>query len=411
LKIAFGHSMILARFGVRKGVDVYNKNGFANVWGKWFRDLMCWAKYTTKRRSAAKGARLTRRSLHLLFEVVGFLLAFGQPSFAQSAEPATSLLNATRAIAVNAKTGKVYAVASARGAVTVFEEGKKETRSVPVGKDPVALAVNDATNRIYVANNGSGSVSVIDGASDSVIATVNVGQLPYVLAVNATTNKIFVSNTFSDVITLIDGVTNAASKIKAGSADSIVVDAKLDRAYLTGWEGTSLTVLDSKPGSVGKIRMGGMHLWGVAVDEAAGKVYATRAGSGELAVVDEATGVVSGVTVGAIPCAVAVNAANGLVYVVNHGDDSVTVIDGANRSVVATVKVGAKPQGIAVDAKSNRVYVANVHGDSVSVIDGARNAVVGTFRVKKNPFALAVNQGSGKVYVAYEGGAAAVEVK
>jgi YVTN family beta-propeller protein len=104
-----------------------------------------------------------------------------------------------------------------------------------------------------------------------------------------------------------------------------------------------------------------------------------------------------------------------LVYVVNHGEDSVTVIDGAKRSVVATVKVGAKPQGIAVDAKRNRAYVANVHGDSVSVIDGARNVVVGTFRVGKNPFALAVSDGNGKVYVAYEGGAAAeldaVEVK
>ena len=88
-----------------------------------------------------------------------------------------------------------------------------------------------------MANNGSGSVSVIDGARDSVIATVDVGQLPYVLAVNATTNKIFVSHTFSDVITLIDGATNATSTIKAGSADSIVVDQKLDRAYLDGLGG------------------------------------------------------------------------------------------------------------------------------------------------------------------------------
>ena len=69
-----------------------------------------------------------------------------------------------------------------------------------------------------------------------------------------------------------------SSTIKAGSADSIVIDTKRDRAYLIGWEGTSLTVLDSKPTIIGKIKMGGMHLWGMAIDEAAGKLYVTRAG-------------------------------------------------------------------------------------------------------------------------------------
>ena len=184
--------------------------------------------------------------------------------------PSTSLLNATRAIALNAKTGKVYAIDRTQDAVAVFDREKAATVNVKVGKDPVALAINEATNRIYVANNGGGSVSVIDGSKDAVVATVDVGALPYVLGVNPVTNKIFVSNTFSDKITLIDGATNAMSTVKAGSADSIVIDTKRDRAYLIGWEGTSLTVLDSKLAIVGKIKMGGMHLWGMAVDEAAG---------------------------------------------------------------------------------------------------------------------------------------------
>jgi YVTN family beta-propeller protein len=345
--------------------------------------------------------------LMTLLMIYGVVSAGARQRGEEEVDASTSLLNATRAIAVNSRTGKVYAVDEARGTVSVFELRKKAAKSVAVGKDPVALAINEVTGRVYVANNGAGSVSVIDGASDSVLATVDVGHLPYVLAVNATTNKIFVSNTFSDVITLIDGPTNATSKIKAGSGDSIVIDAKRDRAYLTHWEGTAITALDSKPTMVGKIRIGGMHLWGVTVDEGTGRVYATRAGAAKLAIVDEATGAVSDVDTGAIPCAVAINAANGLVYVVNHSDDSVTVIDATKRAVVTTVKVGAAPQGIAVDAKRNRVYVANVHGDSVSVIDGARNSVVGTFEVGMNPFALAVHQDSGKVYVAFEGGAAA----
>jgi YVTN family beta-propeller protein len=317
----------------------------------------------------------------------------------QAGEPSTSLLNGTRAIALNARTGKVYAVDHARDVVAVFDREKKATASVKVGKQPVALAINETTNRIYVANNAGGSVSVIDGTNDVVAATVNVGALPYVLAANPVTNKIFVSNTFSDVITLIDGATNAMSTVKAGSADSIVIDSKRDRAYLIGWEGTSLTVLDSKPAIIGKVQMGGMHLWGMVVNEAAGKLYVTRAGNAELAIVDEASESVTNIATGAIPCAVAVNPATNLVYVVNHEDNTVTVIDGTQGKVSATVQVGKKPQGIAVDAKANRIYVANVHGDSVSVIDGARNAVIDTLRTGHNPYALVANDRTDRLYM------------
>jgi YVTN family beta-propeller protein len=307
-------------------------------------------------------------------------------------------LNATRAIALNVKTGKVYAVDRAQSAVSVFDREKAAAANVKVGKEPVALAINETTNRIYVANNAGGSVSVIDGTNDTVVATVNVGTLPYVLAVNPETNKIFVSNTFSDVITLIDGATNATSTIKAGSADSIVIDTKRDRAYLAGWEGTNLTVLDSRPAIVGRVQMGGMHLWGMAVDEAGGKLYVTRAGSAELAIVDEASGSVTNIATGVRPCAVAANPATNLIYVVNYEDDTVTVIDGVRSKALATVKVGKKPQGIVVDAKANRIYVANVHGDSVSVIDGALNAMIGTLRTGRNPYALAVNDRTARLY-------------
>jgi YVTN family beta-propeller protein len=320
----------------------------------------------------------------------------------RSDDPSTSLLNATRAIALNTKTGKVYAVALAQDAVTVFDRDKSSAATVKVGKSPVALAINEKTNRIYVANNGAGSVSVIDGTNDAVVATLDVGSLPYVLAVNPVTNKIFVSNTFSNEITLIDGTTNATNKIKAGSADSIVIDTKRDRAYLIGWEGTSLTVLDSKPAIIGKVPMGGMHLWGMAVDEAAGKLYVTRAGKAELATVDETSGSVTNIATGATPCAVALNPATNLIYVANHEDDSVTVLDGTQSKVLATVKVGEKPQGIAIDAKTNRIYVANVHGDTVSVIDGAHNAVIKTLRTGHNPFALAVNGSTARLYAVLE---------
>jgi YVTN family beta-propeller protein len=345
------------------------------------------------------------RKMFVAAAVLPFSLLLGArgklPQQPGAMEPATGLLS-SRGVALNALTGKAYAVDESQGAVAIYVPETKSVSIVRVGAGPVAVAVNEATGRAYVVNNGGSSVTVLDGESDAVVASVNVGALPYVAAVNRATGKIFVSNTFTDVITVIDGATNATATLKAGSADTITVDSKRDRAYLIGWEGTHLTVLNSAPAIVGKIPMSGMHLWGVTVDEAEGKAYVTRAGSAELAVVDEDSGEVIGVPTGAIPCAVAVNAATNVVYVVNHGDDSVTAIDGPKRKVIATMKVGDRPQAVAVDTKANRIYVANTRGDSISVIDGTRNVVVKTLSTGRNPYALAVDPNRGRLFVALQ---------
>ncbi len=71
------------------------------------------------------------------------------------------------------------------------------------------VAVNPGTNRIYVANFVSNNVSVIDGATNSVVATVSMGNGPESVAVNPGTNRIYVANFVSNNISVIDGATNS----------------------------------------------------------------------------------------------------------------------------------------------------------------------------------------------------------
>ena len=70
------------------------------------------------------------------------------------------------------------------------------------------MAVNPNTNRIYVTNDSSDNVSVIDGASNTVVATVAVGSYPHGVAVNPNTNRIYVANSVSNNVSVIDGATN-----------------------------------------------------------------------------------------------------------------------------------------------------------------------------------------------------------
>jgi YVTN family beta-propeller protein len=61
--------------------------------------------------------------------------------------------------------------------------------------------------------------------------------------------------------------------------------------------------------------------------------------------------------------------------VANHGDDTVSVIDGKTNTVTATIPVGQYPSAVSVNPSTNIIYVAN-HGDNtVSVIDGKTNTL------------------------------------
>jgi DNA-binding beta-propeller fold protein YncE len=73
-----------------------------------------------------------------------------------------------------------------------------------VGSNPKGVAVNASTNRIYVENAGyPGAVSVIDGASNTVVASVVLGVDPKDVAVNASTNRIYVTNPGDDTVSVI----------------------------------------------------------------------------------------------------------------------------------------------------------------------------------------------------------------
>lgn len=94
--------------------------------------------------------------------------------------------------------------------------------AIPVGTNPLAIAINSVTNAIYVVNQGGNSVSIIDGATDVVIATIPVGNGPDAPGVNEETNTIYVANTTDGTVSVIDGATNmlALTQRRIGSSES-----------------------------------------------------------------------------------------------------------------------------------------------------------------------------------------------
>jgi YVTN family beta-propeller protein len=60
--------------------------------------------------------------------------------------------------------------------------------TVPVGNNPFGPAVTPDGTHVYAANLGDGTVSVIATASNTVVATVTVGRFPQGVAVTRTGN-------------------------------------------------------------------------------------------------------------------------------------------------------------------------------------------------------------------------------
>lgn len=210
------------------------------------------------------------------------------------------------------------------------------------------VAVNPVTNRIYRANYATdqgNSVWVIDGGTNTVVATVPVGLGSYGVAVNPVTNRVYVADYRDDNVSVIDGDTNmVVATVPVGHVPSgVSVNPVTNRIYATS-----------------------------RVD-----IYGTGEGSNSVWVIDGDTNtVIATVPAGDQPFGVAVNPATNRIYVANLYDDNVSVVDGASNMVVATVPVGDGPLSVAVNPVTNRIYVVNYMDNTVSVIEDARQVVL-----------------------------------
>src|SRR6266852_4390768 len=63
----------------------------------------------------------------------------------------------------------------------------------------------------YITNQNSSTVSVIDTATDTVIATIPVGLNPFGVAVSPDGSKVYVTNLSAGTVSVIDTATNTVS--------------------------------------------------------------------------------------------------------------------------------------------------------------------------------------------------------
>ena len=63
--------------------------------------------------------------------------------------------------------------------------------------------MNPKTNTVYVNSANENAVMVIDGRTNTVVATVDVDSLPQGVAVNTRTNAVYVANQDSNTVSVL----------------------------------------------------------------------------------------------------------------------------------------------------------------------------------------------------------------
>ena len=242
-----------------------------------------------------------------------------------------------RSIAVNPVTNKIYVANVGSDNVTVIDGTNNTPTNITVGGAPRAIAVNPATNRIYVANNASGdnTVTVINGIDNST-TPVAVGMRPISVAVNPVTNKIYTANNAGNDVTVIDGANNTiAATVAAGtSPTAVAVNPVTNKIYVVNFGSTDVTVIDGTSNTPTALNIGTFNDRNILVNPATNKIYIPNPVFNTVKVIDGTNNSITTVTAGSGPLNGGVNPVTGKVYVANNGSANVTVITPAPTNAI-----------------------------------------------------------------------------
>src|SRR5215510_11005889 len=138
---------------------------------------------------------------------------------------ASATLAQTRAYVTNASDNTVSVIDTATNSVIA---------TIPVGLGPSAVAVTPNGRFAYVVNQLGHNVSVISAASNTVVATVPVGLAPSGLAITPNGAFAYVSSIASANISVIDTATNTVvTTILANSPFMLAIASSGNLAYMT----------------------------------------------------------------------------------------------------------------------------------------------------------------------------------
>lgn len=317
------------------------------------------------------------------------------------------------ALAYSPASNDLYVANSAAGTVSVISSANTVTNTLTVGTNPDALVYDTSNHDIYVANRGSATVtpitsanvvgtaigigtstggpvalafnpnngyiyasdpaanlvSVINGATNALVATISVTSAPTTILFDGADNDVYVIESTGSAVAYISGTTVSGTISVSSSPTAMALDANTNNLYVISPASSVLSEIAVSTNTV-------THTAGVSsalsvawfpspsIDQIA---VTSSASSGTVFIFTASTlGSVGSVSVGSNPTAALVNDATGNLTVANNGSASATIVSGLD-AVLGAVTVDAGPAALAMDGANGDIYVACYASGTVDV--------------------------------------------
>ncbi|MCL5106281.1 MAG: YncE family protein [Candidatus Marsarchaeota archaeon] len=290
-------------------------------------------------------------------------------------DPAAGLYDPNNGDIYIANAGNVPAGGSIAGNTISVISGNTVASTITVGSCPINLAYDSANGYIYVSNYCADTVSVVNSASQSVVATITLSSTAssYIVTYNPNNTDIYASANCNPTVDIISGTALSTSFSTGGSVNCPqypAYDPTNKYLYLpTGTAHSSNVSVISGSTVVNTITVG-LNPTGALYDASNGYIYVTDSSSNAVSVIDPSTeSVISTIPVGQQPTGVPVyDPSNGYIYVANYNSDTVSIINPSLNSVISTVNVGSGPSYITYDPSNKDMYVANYLSNNITII-------------------------------------------
>ena len=243
------------------------------------------------------------------------------------------------------------------------------TGTIEVPEKVFALAVNDRTGKLYAGNTLEGAITRIDIPTGKVEARLQLSNNKEIrtrqIRVDEAGDRILVTGVeHPSIVWVVDGTSFTqigAVPDTGGSATGLALDLGRDRIYV-GNNDAQIVVADPKAGKILERFTTGddqkRFFVNVVLDEAARRLYAIEANERFVFVFDADEGtVLDKIEIGRNPLAGVVNPTGKRLYVTNRGEGSVSVIDTTTNQVVRKIELGAFPNSLVLDAEAKVLFV------------------------------------------------------
>jgi YVTN family beta-propeller protein len=214
---------------------------------------------------------------------------------------------------------------------------------IPVGDTPTDVLWNPTSNKVYTANSQSGSVTVIDGASNQVLATLAVAESPYALCWNSVNNKVYATCADPDWLYVIDGAGDTLLRRvrMRGYPTRMAYNARMNKLYVICYDDQMVRVYDGSADTlVAEVWLGpsGWAPCQILWHPVSNRVFCSLYSVDSLKVIECTTDrVVSQLRPGHLPYALCWNPVNNLVYVAAY--DTTCALSQGGDSIVATMPI------------------------------------------------------------------------